>query len=101
MNLKYVRPDLWSEDENAKELDLFRGIGIDEELQPFCSSRHRAIDAFWDLKRHLCMARDDHQNFGPYTHRFIQWLDVHWPELSSSDFSEDLLRRGAPKGRLG
>jgi hypothetical protein len=93
MNLKYLRPDLGSEDENAKELDLFMGIGVHEDLQPFFSCRHKALHAFWDLKRHLCRARNEHENFGPYTHRFIQWLDAHWPELSSSDFSEELLRR--------
>jgi hypothetical protein len=52
----------------------------------------RAQSAFWHLKRHACLVRDQPERFGPYTHQFIDWLDRHWPELSSRDFSESLLR---------
>ena len=89
-----VRPDLWSEDQDALELDLLLGIGIAEELRPILSSARRAYCAFWDLKHHICFARDNPEELTVH----VSFHRVVGRELAPAE-QPGFLRKRAPMAR--
>jgi hypothetical protein len=75
---RYVRPDLWKENEDAYDLDYMFGIGVPEGYGIGGSDHHRGMAAKRRLMHRACEVNAELSTFSEYTIEFAKLFAQRW-----------------------